>query len=85
MESRKLLESTENNFLVQVLDRTARNKVLMDQLLTSAEDIIKELENGSSRGCHDYSLTEFVMLSNMGLANSRLRTLKFPCFLQERH
>ena len=66
-KSRRLLESVENILLVLVLDRTARDRVLLDQLLTSAENIIKELKNGGSVGCSDYSLIEFMIWSNMSL------------------
>jgi len=37
------LESINDNFLAQVLDRPARGEVLLDLLLTSAEEIIKAL------------------------------------------
>lgn len=39
----RLLESIEGNFLVQALDRTNRGEVLLDLVLTNAEEIIKEL------------------------------------------
>ena len=49
--SRKLLESTDDNFLVQVLDRLTGGEVLLDLLLTNAEEIIKDVNIGGSLGC----------------------------------
>jgi len=42
-QSRRLLESVEDNFLVQILDKMTRSKVLLDLVLTSAEEIIEEV------------------------------------------
>ena len=37
--SRRLVESTDDNFLVQVVDRPTRGEVLLDLLLTNAEEV----------------------------------------------
>lgn len=41
-QSKRILESIEDNFLVQVLDRPTRNEALLDLVLTNAGEIIKE-------------------------------------------
>jgi len=47
------------------LDRPARGEALLDLLLTSAEEIIKEVKNGGTLSCSDYALIEFMILRNM--------------------
>lgn len=75
-QSWRLLASTENNFLVLVLDRPTRGKVLLDLVLTSTE-IIKEVKTGNTQGCSDHTMVEFVFLRRIGLAKSEVRTLNF--------
>ena len=74
-QSRRHLESVEDNFLVQLLDREARGEALLDLVLTSAENIIKRVEVGGSLGCSDHVLLESVIMRNMDLAKSKIRTL----------
>lgn len=76
-QSRRFLESTEDNFLVQALDRPTRGEVSLDLVLANAEEIIKEIEIGGSLGCSDLTLVEFVISRNMGLAETRVRMLNF--------
>ena len=47
------------------------------KLLTNAEEIIKSVKVGGSLGCSDHALVEFVILRNVGLAKSGVRTLNF--------
>ena len=70
-QSRRHLESVEDNFLVQLLDREARGEALLDLVLTSAENIIKRVEVGGSLGCSDHILDEFLISKNMDLAKRR--------------
>jgi len=51
-QSRRLLESVEDNLLVQVLDRPIRGEALVNLVLTNVEEIIKEVKIG---GRLDYS------------------------------
>lgn len=75
--SRRLLESTDDNLLVQVLDRLIRGEVLLDLVLTNAEEIIKDIKIGCSLGCSEHALVEFVISRNMSLVKSRVRILNF--------
>ena len=75
--SRRLVESIDDNFLVQVVDRPTRGEVLLDLLLTNAEEIIKDVNVGGSLGCSDHALVKFVILRNVGLAKRVVRTLNF--------
>ena len=71
------LESIDDNFLAQVLDRPARGEVLLDLLLTNAEEIIKGFKIGGSLGCSNHALVQFVTSRKTGLAQSEVRTLNF--------
>ena len=75
--SRRLVESIDDNFLVQVMDRPTRGEVLLDLLLTSVEEISKGVNTGGSLGCSDHALVEFVISRDVGLAKSGVRTLNF--------
>jgi len=68
--SRRLLESTDDNLLVQVLDRLIRGEVLLDLVLTNAEEIIKDIKIRGSLGCghSDHTVVGFMISRNMGLA-----------------
>ena len=44
-------------------------------MLTNAEESIREVKIGGSLGCSDHALVEFVILKNVGLIKSRVRTL----------
>ena len=46
-------------------------------MITSAEEIIREVKTGDILGCSDHGLVEFVILRNVGLAKSRVRTPNF--------
>ena len=76
-QSKILLESFVDNFLVPVLDISTRREALLDLMLTSAEQIIKEVKIGSSLACSNHSMAEFVILRNMDVSKSRDRTLNF--------
>ncbi len=76
-QSRRFLESVEDNFLVQVIDGPTRGEALLDLVLTNAEESVREVKIGGSLGCSDHALVEFVILKNAGLAKSRASTLCF--------
>ena len=71
-QSRRLLEATDDN-----LDRQTRGEALLDPVLTNVEEIIKDLKMGGGLGCSDHALVEFMILRNVDLAKSGVRTLKF--------
>ena len=50
---------------------------MLDLLLTSAEEIIKDVNVGGSLGCNDRALVEFVISRDVGLAKSGFRILNF--------
>jgi len=76
-QSRRFLESVEDNFLVQVMDGPTQREALLDLVLTHAEESIRKVKIGGSMGCSDHALMDFVILKNAGLAKSRAWTLCF--------
>ena len=74
-QSRRPLDSIDDNFHVQVLDRPTRGEALLDLLLTSAEEITKDVNVGGSLGCSDRALVEFVISRDVDLAKGGVRTL----------
>lgn len=71
----RLLETIEDNFLIQVLDRPTKGEVLLDLLLTHMDELIKDVGTGDSLGSSDHPLSEFTILRYMGQMKIRLRTL----------
>lgn len=57
------------NFLVQVLGKPTRGEVLLDWVLTSVDELIREVKIRGSLGCSDHALVKFVFSRNMGFAN----------------
>lgn len=72
---KRLLECTEDSFLVQTLDKPNRGEVLLNMMLANIEGIIKEVKIGSSLACGKHTLLAFVILRNMGLTKSRVKSL----------
>ena len=48
--------SMDDNFLVQVLDRSTRGEALMNLMFSNAEERTKEARIGGSLGCSDHAL-----------------------------
>lgn len=67
---RRILDSFEDNILVQELDKPTRNESLLDRVLTNAV-IVKEVKIGVSVGCNDHALVEIMILKYMALPGQR--------------
>ena len=50
---------------------------MLDLVLSSEEESIRDIKIGGSLGCSDHALVEFVILKNAGLAKSTVTTLCF--------
>lgn len=46
-------------------------------MVTDREEFIRQVKTGGSLGCNDHALDEFLVLRNMGLAKSKVRTVSF--------
>lgn len=73
---RRLLESIEDIFLIQVLDKLTRGEELLVLVLTNVEELIKAVKIEGNLGCSD-RLSEFVILRDKGLTKSKVKTLIF--------
>lgn len=58
-QSRRHLESAEDKFLLQVLNKQTKGEVLLDLMFTNVEELIKEAKIGGSLGSSDHTLVEF--------------------------
>jgi len=70
-ESRRFLQSIDDNFLMQVVEEPTRRGVLLDPVLTNKEDV----KVGGSFGCGDHEKAEFRILRGGSRAISRIKTL----------
>ena len=57
-QSKRFLESVEDNFLVQVIDGPTRGEALLDLVLSNVEESIREIKTAGYLGCSDYALVE---------------------------
>lgn len=58
-------------------DKPSRGEVFLYLVLTNRDELIREVKIGGTLGCNDCALVESVILRRMGLAKSRVSTLKF--------
>ncbi|KAJ7416114.1 glycerol kinase [Pitangus sulphuratus] len=58
-QSKRFLESIDDNFLTQVEEDSTRNDVLLDLLLTNRENLVGDVNVGSSLGCSYHEIVEF--------------------------
>jgi len=56
---------------------TGLGQTLVDLMLTNAEELIKAFKIGSSLGCSSHTMVKFVILRNVDLAKSGVKTLNF--------
>lgn len=78
-QSWRLLECAQYNFLVMILDKLGRGEALLHLVLTSAEELIKEVKNRGSLVCINCALVEFVILKMMGLLHLSEETGQREC------
>ncbi|CAM4664489.1 unnamed protein product [Lepidochelys kempii] len=74
-QSRKFLESTGDNFLVQVLEEPTRGGAFLDLLLTNREELVGEAKVDRNLGGSDHELVEFRILTQGRKVSSRIWTL----------
>lgn len=58
--SRRLLESMDDNFLVQILDRLTGGEALLDLVLISVKEMVKGVVIGSILGCSNHGLLSWL-------------------------
>lgn len=76
-QSRKFLQITDENFLMQVVEETMKKGVLLDLVLQNQEELGEDVKVGGSLGCSDREMMELSILHRGSQAVSRTRTLNF--------
>jgi len=76
-QSRRLLECIEDNFLSQVVGSPTKGNVILDLLLTSANELIVDIRIGDCPGCSDHAMVEVMLQRDMGQVKSKIKKLNF--------
>jgi len=76
-QSRRFLQSIDDNFLVQVVEEPRRRGVLLDLVLTNKETLVEDMKVGGSLGSSDHDMVEFSILHGGSREISRTITLDF--------
>ncbi|GAB0209762.1 hypothetical protein GRJ2_003441900 [Grus japonensis] len=76
-QSRKFLECTDDNFLLQVTEEPTRRDAMLDLVLTNKEGLVGDVKLKGSLGCSDHEMVEFRILRAARRTHSKLTTLDF--------
>ncbi|GAB0190944.1 hypothetical protein GRJ2_001559700 [Grus japonensis] len=76
-QSRRFLEGTDNNFLLQVIEEPTRRDAMLDLVLTNKEGLVENVKLKGSLGCSDHKMVEFKILRAVRRAHNKLTTLDF--------
>jgi len=76
-QSRRFLQSNNDNFLIQVVEEPTRKGALLDLVLTNKEGLAEDMKAGGRLGCSDPEMVEFRILHGGSRAISRIKTLDF--------
>ncbi|GAB0209615.1 hypothetical protein GRJ2_003427200 [Grus japonensis] len=76
-QSRRFLQSIDDNFLTQVVEDPTRRGMLLDLVLPNKEGLVGDVKVGGSLGCNDHEMVEFRILHGRSRAISRITTLDF--------
>ncbi|GAB0182896.1 hypothetical protein GRJ2_000754900 [Grus japonensis] len=77
-QSRRFLECTDDNFLLQVIEEPTRRGAMLDLVLTNKEGLVGNVKLKGSLGCSDQEMVEFKISEGTqqvhypGLQESRL-------------
>jgi len=74
-QSRRFLQSIDDNFLMQVVEEPTRKGTLLDLLLTNKEGLVEDVKTGGRLGCSDHEIVEFRILRGGSRVISRIKTL----------
>jgi len=77
MQSRRFLQSIDDNFLMQVVEEPTRKGVLLDLVLKNKEGLVEDVKVGGRLGCSDHEMVEFRILRGGSRGISRIKTLDF--------
>ena len=77
MQSRRFLQSINDNFLIQVVEEPTRKGALLDLVLTNKEGLVENVKAGGRLGCSNHEMVEFRILCGRSRAIIRIKTLDF--------
>jgi len=77
MQSRRFLQSIDDNFLMQTVEESTRRGALLDLVLTNIERLVEDVKVGGSLGSSDHEMVKFRILCGGSRAISRIKTLDF--------
>ncbi|KAK4811175.1 hypothetical protein QYF61_019806 [Mycteria americana] len=87
-QSKRFLECTGDNFLLQVTEEPTRRGALLDLILTNNEGLVGDVKVKDSLGCSDHEMVEFKILKGreeeFGLFNDLLGRLPWDKALEGR-
>ena len=71
-QSRRFLECTDDNFLLQVIEEPMRRGAMLDLVLTNKEGLVGNVKLKGSLGCSDHEMVEFRILRAVRRVHSKL-------------
>jgi len=74
-QSRRFLQSIDDNFLTQVVKEPTRKGTLLGLVLTNKEGLVEAVKVGGRLSCSDHGMVEFRILHGGSRAISRIKTL----------
>jgi len=75
-QTRRFLQSIDDNFLMQVVEEPTRRGALLNLVLTNKEGLVEDVKVGGRLGCSDHEMV-FRILHGGRRAISRIKTLDF--------
>jgi len=81
-QSRRFLQSIDDNFLTQVVEDSMSRGVLLDLVLTNKQRLVEDMNAGDSLGCSVCEMVELRILCGGSRAICRMTTLDFRWPLQ---
>jgi len=76
-QSRRFLQSIDDDFLMQVVKEPTRKGTLLNLVLTNKEGLVKDVKVGGRLGCSNHEMVEFTILRGGSRVISRIKTLDF--------
>jgi len=77
MQSRRFLQSINDNFLMQLVEEPTRRGVLLDLVLTNKEGLVEDVKVGGSLSCSDHEMVQFRIMRGGNRVVSKIKTLDF--------
>lgn len=75
-QSRRFLQYTEDNFLMQVMEEPMRRGALLDIVFTNKEGLVGDVKAGSRLGCSNQKVVEFRILHRRTKTISRIERIE---------